>query len=56
MTPFSRATRPACGWCEILREYERTPGYTLLEYICEDNREYTDEKGIQRFRLASPDR
>ena len=36
--------------------YKRTPGYTLLEYICEDNREYTDEKGIQRFRLASPDR
>ena len=36
--------------------YKRTPGYTLLEYICEDNREYTDEKGIQRFRLAAPDR
>jgi hypothetical protein len=36
--------------------YKRMPGYTLLEYICEDNREYTDEKGIQRFRLASPDR
>ena len=34
--------------------YRRMPGYTLLEYICEDNREYIDEKGLQRMRLESP--
>jgi hypothetical protein len=32
--------------------YRRMPDYTLLEYICEDNREYVDEKGLQRMRLA----
>jgi hypothetical protein len=31
--------------------YKRMPGYTLLEYICEDNREYADEQGRQRIRL-----
>jgi hypothetical protein len=35
--------------------YKRMPGYTLLEYICEDNREYADEKGVQKIRLG-PDR
>src|SRR5688500_3001183 len=35
--------------------YRRMPDYTLLEYICEDNREYIDEKGLQRMRLNSPD-
>ena len=25
--------------------------YTLLEYVCEDNREYADEKGVQRIRI-----
>jgi hypothetical protein len=33
--------------------YRRLPDYTLLEYICEDNREYIDEKGLQRMRLES---
>jgi hypothetical protein len=28
------------------------PDYTLLEYICEDNREYADEKGLQQIRIA----
>src|SRR5262249_25742613 len=32
--------------------YKRMPGYTLLEYICEDNREYADEQGIQKIRLG----
>jgi hypothetical protein len=32
--------------------YKRMPGYTLLEYICEDNREYTDEQGLQKIRIA----
>src|SRR5688572_27948052 len=36
--------------------YRRMPDYTLLEYICEDNREYIDEKGLQRMRLNSPER
>jgi hypothetical protein len=26
--------------------YKRMPDYTLLEYICEDNREYEDENGV----------
>jgi hypothetical protein len=32
--------------------YKRMPGYTLLEYICEDNREYADDKGVQRVRIG----
>jgi hypothetical protein len=32
--------------------YKRSPGYTLLEYICEDNREYADEQGRQKIRLS----
>jgi hypothetical protein len=31
--------------------YRRMPDYQLLEYICEDNREYADEKGLQKIRL-----
>ena len=31
--------------------YRRMPDYTLLEYICEDNREYADEEGVTRLRL-----
>lgn len=34
--------------------YRRMPGYTLLEYICEDNREFADEQGRQKIRLDSP--
>jgi hypothetical protein len=33
--------------------YRRMPDYTLLEYICEDNREYIDENGLQKMRLNS---
>ena len=36
--------------------YRRLPDYMLLEYICEDNREYIDEKGLQRMRLGGPER
>jgi hypothetical protein len=32
--------------------YRRMPNYTLLEYICEDNREYIDENGLQKMRLG----
>jgi hypothetical protein len=31
--------------------YRRMPDYQLLEYICEDNREYADEKGLQKIRV-----
>ena len=34
--------------------YKRMPDYTLLEYICEDNREYADEQGRQQIRVGSP--
>jgi hypothetical protein len=36
--------------------YKRMPDYTLLEYICEDNREYADEQGLQKIRIGSPQR
>ncbi|HEX4997508.1 MAG TPA: hypothetical protein VFY29_04755 [Terriglobia bacterium] len=29
--------------------YRRMPNYTLLEYICEDNREYANEQGLQKI-------
>jgi hypothetical protein len=32
--------------------YRRMPGYTLLEYICEDNREYAGEDGKQKIRIG----
>jgi hypothetical protein len=31
--------------------YRRMPEYTLLEYVCEDNREYADDKGLQKIRI-----
>jgi len=31
--------------------YRRMPGYKLLEYICEDNREYIDETGTAQLRI-----
>ena len=31
--------------------YRRMPGYKLLEYVCEDNREYVDETGMARLRV-----
>jgi hypothetical protein len=35
---------------------KRMPDYTLLEYICEDNREYADDQGVQRIRIDVPAR
>ena len=32
--------------------YKRMPDYEILEYVCEDNREYADEDGITRLRLG----
>jgi len=34
--------------------YRRIPNYTLLEYVCEDNREFADEKGQQKIRIDTP--
>ena len=31
--------------------YQRMKDYTLLEYICEDNREYADDQGRQKIRI-----
>ncbi len=32
--------------------YKRKPDYTLLEYICEDNREFTDKGGLQQIHVG----
>ena len=32
--------------------YRRNPDYKLLEYVCEDNREYADEGGLQKIRIG----
>src|SRR5262249_8816362 len=34
--------------------YRRVPDYTWLEYICEDNREYADDKGLQQIHIDVP--
>jgi len=31
--------------------YRRMADYQLLEYICEDNRQYSDDKGLQKIRI-----
>jgi len=36
--------------------YRRLPGYQLLEYICEDNRESADENGLQKIRIGPSER
>jgi hypothetical protein len=36
--------------------YRRMPNYSLLEYVCEDNREYADEKGLQKMRVGAPEK
>jgi hypothetical protein len=32
--------------------YRRMPDYEILEYVCEDNREYADEDGVTRLRTG----
>ncbi len=32
--------------------YKRMPGYKMLEYVCESNREYIDETGAARMKLG----
>ena len=31
--------------------YRRMPGYEMLEYVCENNHEYVDDKGVTHIRL-----
>ena len=31
--------------------YKRSPGYQMLEYVCDNNREYVDDKGVTRMKL-----
>jgi hypothetical protein len=33
--------------------YKRMSDYEILEYVCEDNREYADESGATRLRVGS---
>ena len=35
----------------IYYAYRRMPDYTLLEYICEDNREFRDSNGVQQIHV-----
>jgi hypothetical protein len=32
--------------------FRRMPGYEMVEYVCENNREYVDDKGVTRIRLG----
>jgi hypothetical protein len=32
--------------------YRKNPDYKLLEYVCEDNREFADENGLQKIRIG----
>jgi hypothetical protein len=33
--------------------FRRMPNYEMLEYVCENNRDYVDENGVTRMRLQS---
>lgn len=37
---------------QVTYAYRRMKDYTLLEYVCEDNREYADDKGLQKIRIG----
>lgn len=32
--------------------YRRLPGYKMVEFVCDNNREYVDEDGVVRMRLG----
>jgi hypothetical protein len=65
ITERFRLVRPDILWDEITIEdpavlekpwtvtfaYRRMPDYEIIEYVCEDNREYADEEGVTRLRL-----
>jgi hypothetical protein len=40
----------------VYYSYRRMPDYTLLEYICEDNREYKDANGVQQIHVGDTGR
>ena len=31
--------------------YKRMPDYEMVEFVCDNNREYVDEKGVVRLKL-----
>ena len=65
ITERFKLVRPDILWDEITIEdpsmlekpwtvtfaYRRMPDYEIIEYVCEDNREYADEEGATRLRL-----
>ncbi len=65
ITERFRLVRPDILWDEITIEdpavlekpwtvtfaYRRMPDYEIIEYVCEDNREYADDEGTTRLRL-----
>ena len=36
----------------VIVAYKKMPDYTLLEYVCEDNREYKDANGNQQIHIG----
>lgn len=68
ITERFRLVRPDVLWDEITIEdpavlekpwtvtfaYGRMPDYEIIEYVCEDNREYADDSGATRLRLGQP--
>jgi hypothetical protein len=66
ITERFRLVRPDILWDEITIEdpavlekpwtvtfaYRRMPGYEIIEYVCEDNREYADDDGVTRLRVG----
>jgi len=36
--------------------YRRVPDYEMVEFVCDNNREYVDEKGVVRMRLGAAGR
>ena len=69
ITERFKLVRPDILWDEITLEdpavlekpwtvtfaYRRMPDYEIIEYVCEDNREYADEEGVTRLRLKGED-
>jgi len=32
--------------------YKRIPNYEMVEFVCDNNREYIDEKGVVRLKVT----
>jgi hypothetical protein len=70
ITERLKLVRPDILWDEITIEdpavlekpwtvtfaYRRMPDYEIIEYVCEDNREYADEDGVTRLRVGDSPR